>query len=61
MPKKIGRPPLDNPKSDRITIRMDKSTKSMLEQYCKNNNIDKATAVREAIKNIACYSQNKES
>ena len=53
MPAKMGRPPIDNPKSDRITIRIDKDTKSILEQYCKENNIDKATAVREAIHNMA--------
>lgn len=52
MPTKIGRPPVQNPKYDRITVRLDKDMKSILERYCKNNNIDKATAVREAIKNI---------
>ena len=50
MSAKIGRPPVDNPKSNRVTIRMDNETMLILDKYCKDNSIDKATAIRNLIK-----------
>ncbi len=37
MGSRIGRPPLDNPKSERITIRVTPDEKSEIMQYSKEN------------------------
>lgn len=51
--KKIGRPKIDNPKNNRITVRLDTETDNILNMYCKNHNIkDKSEAIRIAIKNL---------
>ena len=47
---KMGRPLSQNPKTKRITIRMDVETAKMLENYSKENNIEKAEVVRQGIK-----------
>lgn len=49
VPKKMGRP-TDNPKDDRITVRLDKESAEILADYCKRNGVDRAAAVRKAIK-----------
>ncbi|MED4955920.1 ribbon-helix-helix domain-containing protein [Paenibacillus macerans] len=46
--KKMGRP-TDNPKPNKITIRMDNDTLEKLDKYCKNNNIERSEGVRRAI------------
>lgn len=46
--KKMGRP-TDNPKPNKITIRMDNDTLEKLDKYCKNNNIERSEGVRQAI------------
>lgn len=49
-PKKIGRP-TNNPKStDRITVRLDDECSSILEEYCKQENIEKSEGIRRGIK-----------
>ncbi|WP_221400517.1 hypothetical protein [Clostridium perfringens] len=48
-PKKMGRP-TQNPKNDRITVRLDDETKQILESYCEKENVDKAEGVRRGIK-----------
>jgi hypothetical protein len=52
MSPRTGRPPLDNPKSERITVRIDKEHSEILNEYCKKNKVDKAEAVREGIKRL---------
>lgn len=52
MPKKMGRP-TDNPKCERITIRLDKEASEILAKFCKANGIEKAEAVRIAIKRLS--------
>lgn len=46
--KKMGRP-TDNPKDDRITVRLDKLSHSVLIRYCEQESIDKAEAIRRGI------------
>ena len=48
-PKKMGRP-TQNPKNDRVTVRLDEETKQILESYCEKENVDKAEGVRRGIK-----------
>lgn len=49
MTARLGRPKSPNAMTERLTIRLDKNTKDILEQYCKENNVDKAEAVRRGI------------
>jgi hypothetical protein len=49
---RTGRPPIENPKSERITIRLDRETSDILKQYCEKNKVDKAEAVRTGIKKL---------
>ena len=50
--KKMGRPLSQNPKSERITVRIDFDTARLLENYSKENNIEKAEVVRQGIKKV---------
>lgn len=52
MSPRTGRPPIDNPKSERITVRIDKEHSEILNDYCKEKNVDRAEAVREGIKRL---------
>lgn len=49
MSPRTGRPKSDNPKSERITVRLDSETADTLKEYCKQENIEKAEAVRRGI------------
>lgn len=53
MSPRTGRPPIENPKSDRITVRLDKSCSEILEKYCEKEKIEKAEAIRRGIKKLA--------
>jgi len=46
--KKMGRP-TSNPKDDRITVRLDEKSLSILYAYCDQENVDRAEATRRAI------------
>ena len=48
---KRGRP-TDNPKNDRIAVRLDKESKDILEQYCKQENVNRMEAARRGIKKL---------
>ncbi len=51
-PKKIGRP-TQNPKdTERLTVRLDKESSSILEKYCKKEGIDKSEGIRRGIKSL---------
>lgn len=52
MPEKMGRPPSDNPKDVRITVRLDKETDTILKKYCYQENIAKADAIRRGIEKL---------
>ena len=50
MTARLGRPKSQDAMMERLTVRLDKSTKDILERYCKENNVDKAEAVRRGIR-----------
>jgi len=52
MSPRTGRPPIDNPKGERITVRIDTETSNILNEYCKQENIERAEAVRKGIKKL---------
>ena len=47
---RTGRPPLENPRDYRITVRVDKDDKKMLETICKVTKSGKNESIRTAIK-----------
>lgn len=49
MSPRTGRPKSDNSKSERITVRLDSESSSTLKEYCEQENIEKAEAVRRGI------------
>lgn len=49
--RKMGRP-TDNPKNNRITIRLDNYTFEILNTYCKENNFNYTDAIRELIRKL---------
>lgn len=51
MTKKIGRP-TNNPKDSRITVRLDKESQEILNQYCKQEKVNKMEATRRGIKKL---------
>lgn len=53
MVAKMGRPQSDNPKAQRLTVRMDKDTVEILNKYCASHNMERAEAVREGIRKLA--------
>ncbi len=52
MSPRTGRPPIENPKSERITVRLNKEHSEILNEYCEENDVDRAEAVREGIKRL---------
>lgn len=52
MSPRTGRPKIDNPMSERITVRLDKETSKILTNYCEMENVEKAEAIRRGIKKL---------
>lgn len=52
MSPRLGRPPIENPKSERITVRLDAETMKQLTIYCEQEQIDKAEAIRRGIEKL---------
>lgn len=52
MTPRTGRPKTDNPKSDRITIRLDNEHSMIVKDYCKQEKIEKAEAIRRGIRKL---------
>lgn len=48
---RTGRP-TDNPKGERLSIRIDDECSKILTEYCSKNNVNKGEAVREGIKRL---------
>lgn len=48
--KKIGRPIVGQPKSVKLTIRVEEQSFKILDDYCKKNEMSHADGVRTAIK-----------
>ncbi len=49
MSPRTGRPKIDNPKKERITVRLDDESVEIIEKYCFQNEVDKAEAIRRGI------------
>ena len=52
MSPKTGRPKAENPKDVRFTIRLDAETDKRLCEYCDQNGITRAEAIRTAINRL---------
>lgn len=52
MSPRTGRPKSDNSKSERITVRLDSESSNILKEYCEQENIEKAEAVRRGISKL---------
>lgn len=51
MSPRTGRP-TDNPKTNKITVRLDEESTEIMNQYCKQESIEKAEAVRRGLKKL---------
>ncbi len=60
MSPRTGRPKIENPKSERITVRLDNESVSTLIQYCDQEKIEKAEAIRRGIKKLRSDLKEKE-
>lgn len=49
MSPRTGRPKVDNPKNVDIKVRIDQDTNAKLLEYCKENEICRAEAIRQGI------------
>lgn len=52
MSPRTGRPKIDNPKNERITVRLDNHSAQILNLYCEQNKIEKAEAIRIGISKL---------
>lgn len=52
MAARMGRPPIENPMSERITVRLDKECMEILNKYCSEKKKDKAEAIRDGIRKL---------
>lgn len=52
MSPRTGRPPIDNPKSERITVRLGNEESNILKEYCQQEKIERAEAIRRGIKRL---------
>lgn len=51
MSQRTGRP-TDNPKKERITVRLDEKSSRILDSYCKQEIVDRAEAIRRGINRL---------
>lgn len=49
---RTGRPPAQNPKNDRITIRFTREQIVRLDLFCQAHNLDRAEAIRIAVEKM---------
>lgn len=52
MSPRTGRPKSDNPKNERVTIRLDNDCSKTLNDYCKQEQVEKAEAIRRGINKL---------
>ncbi len=52
MSPRTGRPKSDNPKEDRITVRLDNEHSKILQDYCVQENVERAEAIRRGIRKL---------
>lgn len=53
MSPRTGRP-TNNPRPNKISIRISDSDKELLEKYCAQNNVNKTEAISLGIKKLEC-------
>lgn len=51
MSPRTGRP-TDSPKKERITVRLDEKSSEILDEYCEQESIERAEAIRRGIKKL---------
>lgn len=51
MSPRTGRP-TDNPKQERITVRLDNESSQILKKYCEAKQVEKAEAIRRGVKKL---------
>lgn len=51
MSPRTGRP-TNNPKTERITVRLDNESTDILEEYCHQESVERAEAIRRGIKKL---------
>jgi hypothetical protein len=51
MSPRTGRP-TNNPKTERITVRLDAESQETLKAYCEQENVDRAEGIRRGIKKL---------
>lgn len=49
MSPRTGRPKSTDPKSERVTTRLDSETSKILKSYCEQERVEKAEAIRRGI------------
>ncbi len=52
MSPRTGRPKIENPKSERITVRLDNESVTTLNEYCTKKKVEKAEAIRIGISKL---------
>ena len=52
MSPRTGRP-TDNPKQERITVRLDAESSEILHRYCEQKDVERAEAIRRGVKKLA--------
>ena len=52
MSPRTGRPKIENPKTERITVRLDKDSSETLNKYCEQEQVEKAEAIRRGISKL---------
>lgn len=52
MSPRTGRPPIENPKSERITVRLGNQESTILNQYCEKEKVERAEAIRRGIRKL---------
>lgn len=54
----MGRPKSDNPKSEQVTVRLDREHSEILKEYCEKEKVEKAEAIRRGIRKLKEYGGN---
>ena len=48
----MGRPKSDNPKSEQVTVRLDKEHSQILKEYCEREGGERAEAIRRGMRKL---------
>ena len=56
----MGRPKSDNPKSEQVTVRLDKRHSEILKEYCEKEKVEKAEAIRRGIRKLKEYTFHRQ-